>query len=255
MFPLTVVVLELYYLGLVFVLCVLLPLSCIILCCCLRVVLYRGGPLFPLIFVVFELYYIWVCFLFVRLPLSCIILCCCLRVVLYLGLFFVRPVAFVMYYSMLLSSSCIISGFVFCSSGCLCHVLFYVVVFELYYIWVCLLFVRLPLSCIILCCCLRVVLYLGLFVVRPVAFVMYYSMLLSSSCIISGFVFCSSGCLCHVLFYVVVLELYYIWVCLLFVRLPLSCIILCCCLRVVLYLGLFVVRLVAFVMYYSMLLS
>ena len=111
--------------------------------------------------------------------MSCIILCCCLRVVLYLGLFVVRPVAFVMYYSMLLSSSCIISGFVFCSSGCLCHVLFYVVVLELYYIWVCLLFVRLPLSCIILCCCLRVVLYLGLFVVRPVAFVMYYSMLLS----------------------------------------------------------------------------
>ena len=79
MFPLTVVVSELYYLGLVFVLCVLLPLSCIILCCCLRVVLYRGGPLFPLIFVVFELYYIWVCLLFVRLPLSCIILrCLCL---------------------------------------------------------------------------------------------------------------------------------------------------------------------------------
>ena len=79
MFPLTVVVLGLYYLGLVFVLCVLLPLSCIILCCCLRVVLYRGGPLFPLIFVVFELYYIWVCLLFVRLPLSCIILrCLCL---------------------------------------------------------------------------------------------------------------------------------------------------------------------------------
>ena len=76
MFPLTVVVLELYYLGLVFVLCVLLPLSCIILCCCLRVVLYRGGPLFPLIFVVFELYYIWVCFFFVQLPLSCIILRC-----------------------------------------------------------------------------------------------------------------------------------------------------------------------------------
>ena len=76
MFSLTVVVLELYYLGLVFVLCVLLPLSCIILCCCLRVVLYRGGPLFPLIFVVFELYYIWVWFFFVQLPLSCIILRC-----------------------------------------------------------------------------------------------------------------------------------------------------------------------------------
>jgi hypothetical protein len=83
----------------------------------------------------------------------------------------------------------------FCASCCLCHVLYYVVVLELYYI--------------------EVVLCFRLF-------------LLSSNCIISGFVFCSSGCLCHVLFYVVVLELYYIWVCLLFVLLPLSCIILRC---------------------------
>ena len=119
MFPLTVVVLGLYYLGLVFVLCVLLPLSCIILCCCLRVVLYRGGPLFPLIFVVFELYYIWVCLLFVRLPLSCIILrCLCL----------LYWLSFVSSY-IKLSWHCIISGSLyFCSIQFCC-------LYHMSYVW------------------------------------------------------------------------------------------------------------------------